>query len=67
MTALKRTDAPADKDAERIYEELMRTAARAGLVVNAYGGVATIAIPSEQRKAGLRQNVLDASLLKEPE
>lgn len=62
-----RTHAPSDADAERVYEEIARRAASAGLVVSAYGGVMVVAIPSEQRKQGVRQTVLDASLLKEPE
>lgn len=44
-----------------VYEEVVRRAAEAGLVVNAYGGVATLAIPREQRRAeGVREQVLAA-------
>lgn len=54
--------APSDKEAERVYEEIMKRAELAGLIVQAYGGVATIAIPVEQRKAGIRERVLRAGL-----
>lgn len=55
-----RPPAPSDVAAERGYEELVKRAAELGLVVGAYGGVATLAIPSEQRKHGLRAAVLEA-------
>jgi hypothetical protein len=50
-----------DAEAERLYEQLVGRLGEAGMVIGAYGGVATIAIPSEQRKVdGLRRQVLDA-------
>lgn len=58
--------APTDKDAEALYARLMREASEAGLIVQAYGGVATVAIPREQRKReGLRAEVLQAAQLNE--
>lgn len=52
--------APSDAEAERVYDDVMRRAAAAGLVVHSYGGVATLAVPCEQRKAGVRDQVLEA-------
>jgi hypothetical protein len=40
----------------------MTVAARHALIVGAYGGVATIAMPDEQRRVGLRDRVLRAGL-----
>ena len=58
--------APPDADAEKRYTELLKDAEGYGLIVQAYGGVATIAIPSEQRKhKGLRENVLQMAQLNE--
>lgn len=60
-----RTTAPPDAQAEQTYTTLLKQAEAAGLIVQAYGGVATLAIPSEQRKAGVRQTVLQAHQLNE--
>ena len=57
--------APSDAEAEQAYTQILRRAEQAGLIVSAYGGVATIAIPSEQRKANLRAIVLQAHGLNE--
>lgn len=54
-----------DKAADAVYADVMRRAAEAGLVVQAYGGVATLAVPMEQRKAGIREEVLLAAGLDE--
>lgn len=54
--------APTDKQAGKVWDEIMRKAEEAGLIVQAYGGVATLAIPEEQRKAGIRERVLRAGL-----
>lgn len=59
--------APPDADAIEVYTQVLRRAETAGLVVQAYGGVATLAIPSEQRKAGVRATVLQAHELNETE
>lgn len=61
----RRPLAPTDREAEAAYDRLMKEAAEYGLVVQAYGGVATLAIPEEQRKAGIRRRVLDAILRRE--
>lgn len=57
--------APADSVANARYSALLKDAEKHGLIVQAYGGVATIAIPSEQRKAGIRDRVLAAACLNE--
>lgn len=61
-----RTPAPSDEEAVRVWDKIMPMAALAGLIVQVYGGVATLATPEEQRKAGVRQHVLDACLYTEP-
>lgn len=43
----------------------MPLAMKAGLIVQSFGGVATLATPQEQRKAGVRDQVLDACLYTE--
>jgi hypothetical protein len=58
--------APSDSKVDGIYERLVKEAGAVGLVTFAYGGVATLAIPSEQRKAGIRGQVLEAAELSEP-
>jgi hypothetical protein len=60
-----RNTAPLDREADATYERLLKQAEAAGLIVQAFGGVATLAIPSEQRKAGIRQQTLDAAMLNE--
>jgi hypothetical protein len=54
--------APDDATAEQAWTEIMRIAERHALIVDAYGGVATLAVPEEQRKAGLREKVLRMGL-----
>jgi hypothetical protein len=54
--------APSDADAEKAWDRIMRIAEQHALVVQAYGGVATLAIPAEQRKAGIREQTLRAGL-----
>ena len=55
------TDVPSDAEVLRGYERIMEIARPLGIVVQSYGGVTTLALPSEQRKAtGLRQQVLAA-------
>jgi len=60
-----KASAPPDDAAERAYEEILKRAELFGLVVQAYGGVATIAIPREQRSAGIRARVLEAHVMVE--
>ena len=59
--------APPDAEVEAFYAEFMAKASKLGLIVQAYGGVGTIAIPREQRKAGIRQQVLSMGCLNETE
>ncbi len=54
--------APSDAAAARAWDEIMRIAERHALIVQAYGGVATLAMPEEQRKAGIRERTLRAGL-----
>lgn len=58
----KNGKAPSDAAAERAWVEVMRIARANALIVDAYGGVATLATPAEQRKAGLRETVLRMDL-----
>ena len=55
---------PSDEKAEAAYAQCMAIAEAAGILHFAYSGVATIAIPREQRKAGIREDVLYAGLFK---
>ena len=57
--------APSDVEAEAVWDKIMLLAAQAGLIVQAASGVAVLAIPSEQRKAGVRNRVLAACLFAE--
>ena len=50
--------APSDVTAGKAWEAIMEIATQNCLIVNAYGGVATLAMPDEQRKAGLRERIL---------
>jgi len=59
--------APTDEDAGKAWDAIMRIAEPAGLIVQAYGGVATLAMPQDQRESGLRQRVLNAACLSECE
>jgi hypothetical protein len=52
--------APDDKTCLEAWNQIMQIAKDHCLILQAYGGVATLAIPEEQRKAGVRQNVLRA-------
>ena len=54
--------APDDATAEAAWGEIMALAERHALIIFAYGGVATLAVPSAQRKAGIRETVLRAGL-----
>ena len=54
--------APDDAAADRAWVQIMEIARKHALIVQAYGGVATLAIPSEQRKAGIREQTLRMEL-----
>ena len=53
---------PTDEHAEKAYAACMKIAADAGILTYAYSGIATLAIPSEQRKAGVRDDTLAMGL-----
>lgn len=53
-----------DKDCGKAWDRIMAIARDHALVVNAAGGVAILAMPDEQRKAGLRGTVLRAHCMK---
>lgn len=50
--------APSDVDAAKAWTQIMAIAERHCLIVQAYGGVATLAMPDEQRASGIRERVL---------
>ncbi|MGH9022589.1 MAG: hypothetical protein ACRDV9_05750 [Acidimicrobiia bacterium] len=54
--------APSDEEAGAAWDSIMKIAEKNALIVQAYGGVATLAMPSEQRKAGVREQTLRAGL-----
>lgn len=56
---------PLDRDADALYSRLVAEAAAAGLLAYAYGGVATILTPAEQRSNGCRSRTLQAAQLAE--
>ena len=58
-------EAPTDKQASKAWDQIMRIAKKHALVVQAYGGVATLVIPEEQRSAGCRRAVLCAHQMDE--
>jgi hypothetical protein len=58
----KNGSAPADADAEKAWDQIMAIARNNALIVNAYGGVATLALPDEQRKASCRDQCLRMGL-----
>ena len=55
--------APSDEAAGEAWTEIMTIASKHALIVDAYGGVALLAMPDEQRKGGVREQVLRAHLL----
>jgi hypothetical protein len=57
--------APDDDKCLDAWKQIMRLATEHCLILQAYGGVATLALPEEQRKAGVRSNVLRAHCRKE--
>jgi hypothetical protein len=59
--------APDDEKCLEAWKQIMRLAEDHCLILQAYGGVATLALPEEQRKAGVRKNVLRAHLRTETE
>lgn len=53
-------DAPSDAACARAWETIMRMATAHALILQAYGGVATLAMPEDQRAADIRTTVLAA-------
>lgn len=53
---------PSDEEAAAAWDRIMKDAAHHALIVQAYGGVATLAIPAEQRRAGIRERILKMEL-----
>lgn len=56
---------PSDGAAIKAWKQIMDLASSHGLILQAYGGVATLALPSDQRRAGLRHQVLQAIQMNE--
>ena len=56
---------PADAEAHKAWDQIMVIAGSHALIVQACGGVATLATPEEQRKAGLRERVLATGLFEQ--
>lgn len=52
--------APSDEQAAKAWDQIMQIAEAHALIIQSYGGVATLATPEEQRKAGLRDRTLAA-------
>lgn len=55
-----RKPAPSDAECSKAWERIMKEATDHCLIVQAYGGTATLAMPEEQRRAGIRERVLRA-------
>lgn len=52
--------APSDRECDQAWKTIMGIATDHCLIVQAYGGTATLALPEEQRKAAIREKVLMA-------
>ena len=52
------TPAPDDATCDRAWDEIMRIARLHALIVDAAGGIATLATPFRQRERGCRARVL---------
>ena len=52
---------PDDAQAAKAWGEIMKIARSHALIVQAYGGVATLATPEAQREAGIRDKTLRMS------
>jgi hypothetical protein len=58
---MKKPECPSDDLAGKAWDRIMEIAEKPALIVQAYGGVATLAIPEEQRRAGIRARCLEAA------
>lgn len=65
--AKRALDAPPDQQCHDAWDRIMQLATKFGLIAQAYGGVATLALPREQRTAGIRDRVLQAHDMNETE
>lgn len=59
--------APTDEACAEAWSRIMRIAEDHALIVAAYGGTATLAMPEEQRRAGVREQTLRAHTMRETE
>lgn len=59
------TRAPSDAACAKAWDRIMAIAQEHALVCQAAGGTALLAIPDEQRKAGIRDRVLRIHLMEE--
>lgn len=57
--------APPDAACAKAWERIMEIASSHALILQAYGGTATLALPANQRTAGIRQRVLFAHDMQE--
>ena len=60
-----RAQAPSDTTAAKAWDTIMRMARDNALICQAAGGVATLAIPTAQREAGIREKVLAMHMMVE--
>ena len=63
--ATPKQQAPTDAACAKAWAQVMKIATAHALILAAYGGVATLAVPEEQRKAGIRARVLEAHCMEE--
>lgn len=57
--------APSDAACVKAWERIMEIASSHALILQAYGGTAILALPTEQRSRGIRQRVLFAHEMRE--
>lgn len=60
-----RRKCPSDEVTGEAWKTIMALARKHCLIIQAYGGTATLAMPQDQRRAGIRSKVLDMELAKE--
>ncbi len=65
MADKAKRSAPSDEKCMKAWEQIMEKATEHCLIVGSYGGTATLALPEEQRNAGIREKVLTAHYRKE--
>jgi len=55
---------PSDEQCAQAWDEIMRIAREHAMIAQAYGGVAVLMVPSEQREEeGLRERVLKTHMM----